>query len=120
MSSSYTKFWQTILLRLLYLTPFGYFLSTISLLLGERTPGIHIALESYSPIRATVKKKPSLNERVNWFINGVFLLAEGWFILVKEITGNIGGTFALFAFIFGLTSIIAAFFPSISLNKRIF
>jgi len=88
------KLWQKIVLRLLYLTPFGYLLSTLSLLQGEKIKGITIDLKRYSPIRAYVKQKPTFNERLNWFINGIFLLVEGWFVLIKQIAGDIGGAFA--------------------------
>lgn len=112
------KLWQRIILRLLYLTPFGYLLSTLSLLQGEKTKGIYINLKQYSPIRAHVKQKPTFNERLNWFINGVFLLAQGWFVLIKQIAGDIGEAFALVAFIFGVVSLVAAIFPSFPWNKK--
>lgn len=114
------KLWQRIILRLLYLTPFGYLLSTLSLLQGERIKGINIDLKRYSPIRAQVKQKPTFNERLNWLINGVFLLAQGWFVFIKQIAGDIGGAFALVAFIFGVVSLVSAFFPSLPWNKKFF
>jgi len=113
------KLWQKIVLRLLYLTPFGYFLSTISLLQGEKIKGIQIDLERYSPINAHVTKNPMFNERLNWFINGIFLLAEGWFVLVKQIAGDIGGGFALVAIIFGTVSLISAIYPGIQWNRKV-
>jgi hypothetical protein len=114
------KFWQKIILRLLYLTPFGYLLSILSLLQGEKTKGIDIDLKRYSPIRTQIKQKPTFNERLNWFINGIFLLTQGWFVLLKQIAGDIGGAFALVAFIFGAVSLVAAIFPSFPWNKKLF
>lgn len=114
------KLWQKIILRLLYLTPFGYFLSTIFLLQGERTQGIYIDLRAYSPIRATIEKKPSFGERVNWFINGIFLLTEGWYVIGNQIAGSTGGAFTFIAYLYGLASLASAFFPSLSWNKKIF
>ena len=112
------KLWRKIVLRLLYLTPFGYLLSTLSLLQGEKTKGIYIDLKRYSPIRAQVKQKPTFNERLNWFINGVFLLGQGLLVLIKQIAGDIGGAYALVAFIFGVVSLVSAIFPSFPWNKK--
>lgn len=114
------KLWQKIILRLLYLTPFGYMLSALSLIQGERTWGIYISLERYSPIRAYIKQKPTSGERINWFINGLFLLAEGWVVAINEIAGDIGGVFAWLAFIFGSVSLVSAIFPRFPWNKKLF
>lgn len=113
------KLWQKIVLRLLYLTPLGYFLSTLSLLQGEKFKGIQIDLKRYSPINVQVVKNPTTKERCNWFINGIFLLIEGWFVLIKEIAGDIGGGFVLVAFIFGFISLISAIFPRFPWNKKV-
>lgn len=113
------KFWQQVVLRLLYLTPFGYLLGTLSLFQGERTKGIGIDLKRYYPIKAHIKQMPTLNERLNWFVNGAFLLAEGWFVLAKQIAGDIGGVFALVAFIFGSVSLISAIYPSFPWDKKL-
>lgn len=113
------KLWQKIVLRLLYLTPFGYFLSTLSLLQGKKIKGIQIDLERYSPINAHAAKNPTFDERLNWFVNGIFLLVEGWFVLVKQIAGDIGGGFVLVAFIFGVVSLISALYPSILWNRKV-
>ena len=114
------KLWQKIVLQLLYLTPFGYLLSSYSLIQGKRTPGIFISLESYSPIRAFTKEKPTFRERTGWFINGIILLIEGIFVQFYEIAGDIGGGFAFLAFIFGLVSLVSAIFPRAPWNRKIF
>lgn len=111
------KLWQRVLLRLLYLTPAGYLISTASLLQGEKITGISLVLERYSPVRVKTKRQPSFNERVDWFVNGVFLIIEGWFVLFNNIAGDIGGVFALVAFIFGLVSLISALFPRLPWNR---
>lgn len=114
------KSWQKIVLRLLYLTPFGYLLSTIYLLSGEESKGIYLELERNLPVRAIIKKKPTLSERIDWLVNAVFLLVQGYFVLYYEIAGEIGGGFAIVAIIFGLVSLISAIAPGISWNKKIF
>lgn len=113
------KLWQKIIVRLFYLTPIGYFLSTLDLLSGERIKGINIDLESYSPIRAKAKNNPTATERFNWLVNGIFLLGEGVFVIYNNIAGDLGGGFALVAIIFGTVSLITAIFPRVSWNKRI-
>ena len=113
------KLWQKVIVRLLYLTPVGYLLSTLLLLQGEKTKGIYIDLKRYSPISVSVKQYPTFNERLNWFINSIFLLVEGWTVLVKQIAGDIGGAFALTACIFGLVSLVSAIFPNIPWNKKV-
>ena len=112
------ELWQGAVLRLLYLTPLGYILSTLSLLQGKSTKGVRVDLSSYSPVRAHIKQKPTEKERLDWFINGVFLLAQGWIIITKQIAGDIGGAYALVAFIFGLVCIVSAIIPSIPWNKK--
>lgn len=114
------KLWQKIAIRLLYLTPIGYLFSVVFLFQGKRTPGINILFKRYSPIGANIKKSPTSKERIVWFINAIFLLAEAWFVFVNEIGGAIGGTFGLLALVFGVVSLVSAVFPCFPWNKKIF
>ena len=118
------KWWQNIILKLLYFTPIGYILSYLFLIRGNKTPGISVILDSHSPIKATIKTNPSFNERFNWFVNGLILSAQA-IIITRETASNIGGnnvsgSYAFAAFIFGLVSFISAIFPNINWNKHIF
>ncbi len=114
-----TTLFQKILLRLLYLTPVGYILSTLELLTGERTKGIFIDLRRYSPIKSKIKQNPRPDERINWLINGIFLIFESWFVVTNQIGDDIGGGFAFVALVFGIVSIISAIFPNVSWNKKL-
>lgn len=117
------RFWQKLILRLLYLTPIGYLLSLLFLMKGERTPGIYVVLERYSPVSAKVKKNPTFFERINWFINGFFLLTEAWLAFKYAPESGLEewvGSFAFVAFIFGAVSLVSAIFPRISWNRDIF
>lgn len=116
------KLWQKILLRLLYLTPIGYILSFVSLTEGEKVSGISVTLERYSPIKATVKTSPTLNDRLNWFINSLILLIQGWFIIIRDrnTVSDFGGGYAMASIIFGLVCLISALFPHIQWNREIF
>lgn len=107
-------------LRILYLTPIGYLLSLFSLLTGEKTKGIYVVLENQLPIWANIKQNPTSKERISWFVNGIVLLAEGFLVLIYQIASDFGGVFAIVAIIFGLTSMVAALFPRVSFNKKIF
>lgn len=101
------------------LTPFGYLLSTLSLLQGGKIKGIQVNLGSYSPISVQITKAPTLSDRLNWFVNGILLLVEGWFVLVKQIAGDVGGVFALLAFVFGVVCLISAIYPGFPWNRRV-
>jgi hypothetical protein len=117
------SFLERLFLRLLYLTPVGYFLDSIHILEGRKTPGLYVEFSRYSPFRAFITKNPTIDERINWSINGIILLAQGGFVLVK-IWENTRGLFAslslifvIVSFVFGLVSLISALFPKIRWNK---
>lgn len=113
------KFWQRVIIRLLYLTPIGYLLSIVSFLQGETIKGIAVDLKRYSPIRVNVKQYPKHAERFAWLVNSIFLFAEGWIVLTNQIAGTVGGAFALMAFLFGGVSVVSAIFPRFPWNKEI-
>jgi len=110
---------QIIILRLIYLTPFGYILKALSLQQKSKDSGVYVQLNQYLPMRAEVKKNPTINERLNWFVNGVAMLVQGYFVILKEIGGDLGGTYAIIAIIFGGVNLISAIFPKISWNKNL-
>ena len=108
------------LLRLLYLTPLGYLISSINLLNNKVVKGINIDISKYSPIRVSTNPKPNIQLRLNWFINGLLLLIQGFYILLNNIGGDMGGGYALLSFIFGGVSLISSVFPQIQWNRSIF
>ena len=78
-----------------------------------------------TPFRVSIgNQNPSKKERLDWFINGIFLLAEGWFANVvatkSDMKDHPAGGFAFIAFIYGLVSLVSAIYPRISWNKRLF
>lgn len=119
------KFFQRIFLRLLYLTPVGYFLSLLSLVKGESTPGVYVVLEKYSPIEALVKENPTAKERMDWLINGMVLLLGFWFVSIsgipaeRNIIGDFAATYAWMSLVFGVVSTVSAFFPKFPWNKQL-
>jgi hypothetical protein len=114
------NFIKSFLLRLLYFTPFGYLLSSVLLLSGDRIKGLKVNLSRYSPIRAEVKVKPNANMRINWFFNAIILFIQSFYVLSNNIAGDIGGGYALLAIIFGGISMVSAIYPKVIWNKNIF
>ncbi len=112
------KIIQRTIIYILYLTPFGYLLSMISILSGERTPGVYVHLAEKDPVLAFIKPNPTLYERLKWFFSGMVLTGQAYYIIRNEIGDNWGGSYALVAAIFGLTSLISAIFPHIKWNKN--
>ncbi|MBU1015451.1 hypothetical protein KKI17_03430 [Patescibacteria group bacterium] len=107
-----------IFVRLLYLTPIGYLFGLLDFFTGKE--GIEVDLGSrLSPISANIKRAPSLKERLNWFVNGMFLFGEASWVAFTGAWGTYGTTFALFAWIFSVVSIVSAFAPKFPWNKKV-
>ncbi len=70
------------------------------------------------PVIVVVKKNPKTQDRVRWFINGLVLLAEAYYVINFEIGGDLGGSYAFVALIFGVVNSITAVFPKIDWNGK--
>ncbi len=104
-----------LIIRLLYLTPIGLYISLFYLALGKRLPGIFI-----KDGLVFVKENPTIGDRVSWFVNGIFILNEGWYFL--KIFNYDTDAVIQSLFLFGLTAIIAfvsCFYPRFHWNKPI-
>ena len=110
-----------ILLRLLYLTPIGFIIDVILLEVKIKEGGILVNLSSRSPISASVKENPTGIERINWLIDGLFLLLESFFAIKYDIKyeWDFAGVFAFLATIIALVYIVAAIFPRARFNKKL-
>lgn len=112
-----------ILVRLIYLTPIGICINLFYLFLGKRLPGILIR-----DSLVFIKENPTIEDRIGWFMNGVFILVEGWYLL-KIFSYYFGDTMINTAmgmmelvFLFGLTAFVAfvsCFYPRFPWNKPI-
>jgi hypothetical protein len=109
-----------LIIRLLYLTPIGYLISSADLLSNKSIKGINVNLSKYSPIRANISSKPDIATRINWLLNSIILFFQGFQILSKNIGGEIGGGYAILATIFGGICFVSAIFPKIQWNKNLF
>ena len=105
------------ILRLIYLTPIGYILSLLSLISGDKTPGIYIEL---TPFWVFVKKDYLARDRFNWFFNGTILISQAFFVIFNSLGGNLGGAYAWIALTFGFVNITTAIHPKFNWNERIF
>ena len=113
-----------IFIRLVYLTPIGIFINLFYLIPGKRLPGILIGYN----FSVFIKENPTIKDRIGWFINGVFILSEGWYFL-KIMNYYLGNTMAEtvismthLVLLFGLTALIAfvsCFYPRFNWNKQI-
>lgn len=70
------------------------------------------------PIKAHIKQNPLFADRMEWFFNGFFLLLQAFFVLNQEIADiNIIATYVWIASVFGVVSLVSAFFPQFGWNK---
>ena len=76
-------------------------------------------LSTHAPVSVVVKNNPTTQERFHWFINGIVLLAQAFFIVSNNFGEELGGTYAFVAIIFALGSIISAVHPKLDWNRRI-
>ena len=109
-----------LIIRLLYLTPIGYLISSVNLLSNNNIRGINVNISRYSPIRAHLSRKPDTSMRINWFVNSLVLFFQSFQILSKNIGGEIGEGYAVLATIFGGICFVSAIFPKIQWNKNLF
>jgi len=120
---------REIVIRLLYLTPIGYLLSFADLRNKNKTRGIVLSMHENEPTHIEVKNNPSFGDRAYWFFNGIVLILQAWFILYNQATkrskyfiediDNFIGGYAVFAAIFGLASVVSAFYPKMPWNKKL-
>ena len=119
MTEDQQKVLLKIIYRLLCLTPIGYFIASFNLMAwGEK--GIYVEMGASTPFRVSLdNQQPTKRERLDWFINGIFLLAEGYFAIVisNSDIDHPAGAFVFPAVIYGLVSITSAVYPRISWNK---
>ncbi len=113
------KFLWKIIVRLIYLTPIGHILSLLALLFIQKKQGVNVQLSKNSPIRANVKENPTTTERINWFINGLVIFSESYFLIANKWTDVdfIGAVVFVFV-ISALVNVVAAIFPSAKFNKE--
>ena len=109
-----------LIIRLLYLTPIGFLMSSVSLLSNKSIKGINVDLGKYSPIRASISSKPGINMRANWLLNSIVLFFQSFQILSKNFGGEIGGGYAILALIFGGICFVSSIYPKIQWNKNLF
>lgn len=109
---------QQIFQKFLYLTPIGYILSLLALQTGEKTPGVYVELSRDMPIKAHIKQNPLFTDRLGWFLNGTSLFLQAFFVLNQEIADiNIIVVYAWISLVFGVVSLVSAFFPQFEWNK---
>lgn len=117
------KWWQRILIRVLYMTPIGYILGLFSFLDGGNLQGLKIVPFRKDVPIVTMKENPSLKDRLTWFINGVLLFIQGWFtvefLLKNRILEQFTSWYAVLAFLFGFIAIFSAIFPRFPWNKKL-
>ena len=111
-----------IFFRSLYLTPVGIFINSLYLRsrIEKKIPGIIIKNGL-----VFVKEDPTIGDRIGWFINGLFISIEGWYLL--KIAANYNhivrvSVFGVPLFFFGLTALIsfvACFSPRFNWNEPI-
>lgn len=120
MGQDIKKFLWKLIVRLIYLTPIGHILSLLTFLVAQKKEGIDIRLSKYSPIRANIKENPTTTERINWFINGLFIFFESYFLITKGWTNNdYIGAIVFISVISALVNLIAAIFPRTQFNKEL-
>lgn len=107
-------------MKCLYLTPVGYLLSLFNLISGEATPGVYVYLPRDELVRVFIKKNPTVNDRVNWFVNGELMIIQAATLLHRNLGGKWGGAYAWVATIFGVVSAVSAIFPSFNWNGKLF
>jgi hypothetical protein len=90
------------------LTPIGIFINLFYLIQGERVQGILI-----KDGLVFIKESPTIGDRVNWFINGVFIVAEG---MAFSRIFNYDGLWPLFL-LTAFVAFISCLFPRLNLNK---
>lgn len=118
------QLWQRILIKLLYLTPIGYILGMLSLLEGKSHRGLKIIPFPKDIPIVSVEGKPSFQDRVSWFTNGVILIFQGWFalqfLLKYGVLEEFISWYGALAFLFGFITLVSTLFPKFPWNKRIF
>lgn len=112
------KFLWKLFVRLIYLTPIGHILSLLTFLAVQKKEGVNVQLSRHSPIRANIKDNPTTTERINWFINGLVIFFESYFLISKEWTdNNLVGAIVFVSVISALINVVAAIFPNAKFNK---
>lgn len=113
------KFLWRLVVRLIYLTPIGHILSLLTFLAVQKKEGVNVQLSKYSPIRANIKENPTTTERINWFINGLAILFESYFLIAKGwIDVDFVGAIVFVSVISALVNMVAAIFPNAKFDKE--
>lgn len=71
------------------------------------------------PMRVSIEGKPDVFRRIRWFVMGIGLLVEGFFLFGKKRLDDFAGVFAFFSVITGPILVLSALFPKIKWNRAI-
>lgn len=109
-----------ILRRILELTPITFILDSSKVVPVARKGGVSVNFgetgAGTETITAKVRENPTKKDRINWFINGIFIVGEGLLMIGLEFYEVLGIPIV----ILGLVSMVGSFFPKIDFNKSIF
>jgi hypothetical protein len=86
--------------------------------------GVSYIVRRELPISVNVKQNYSLIDRLNWMVNGIFLLSEGIYVFDKYLQFfgkqymTLPLAFVQIAVLTGIVNIVSGFFPTLQWNKR--
>ena len=106
-------------LRILLLIPLlGDLLRVFLMDMGRVVPGLSLNVFNDRKINATVKQDATTQDRVRWFVEGIFFFVGLWGLLSIDKGGDLVLITSYLFMVFGIFAIVSAIFPKIRWNKR--
>lgn len=117
---------QSIVTKLLFLTPFGYLWAFVLVIKQNSVDAIGLKINFGKPLTITIKENPSPTDRINWFFNGISMFIQVTYLIFYRSElfyaefGKIVGYYAALTMAFALAQIGIAVFPYTNWNRKIF
>ena len=106
-------------LRTLLLIPIlGDLLRVFLMDIGWMVPGLSLNIFNDREINATVKQDATIQDRVRWFVEGIFFFVGLWGLWNISKSWELVLVASPFLIVFGIFTIVSAIFPKIRWNKR--